>query len=252
MLSAQTTANATGVMLTGDFDDFYELYEAMLAIIGEEGEYIEYAGARIHLLAFLYDLRHAYMGNREISLIDNQMTHDIMMRQSVVTSEKNVAYSFRTVWIEMIFIVSILNDFILLHAAKLAETNNMEKMLAPKVMLDPDIAAVRRLQTAVLAEYRTMTSEETYTQFLKSITHFYTYFGGYMTQFIDKLSISYINLANREERLEYLPIFIDQIIHRTGKYPEMLIQIRQTSALHQVPVSQIQFDDESYPQTIDW
>lgn len=104
----------------------------------------------------------------------------------------------------------------------------------------------------VLAEYKTLISEEAYARLLKLTIHFYTYFGGYITQFIDELTISYIKMADRETRLKNLPDLVNQMVDRSGNYRMVFMKIRQALALHQVSVSQIQFDDESYPQTIDW
>ena len=60
MISAKPTENLTGIILKGNFDDFYW-------------------GVKNRLLAVCYDIRHVYMGDREVKLVDNGV-HDEMMK----------------------------------------------------------------------------------------------------------------------------------------------------------------------------
>ena len=61
MLQAQHTPNMTGVLLSGDPEDFRALYDALHMIIGDAGDEVEDRPA-IRVLGVCYDIRHAFMG----------------------------------------------------------------------------------------------------------------------------------------------------------------------------------------------
>lgn len=56
MITVESTELNAGVEVSGDYHDFEALYEALHNIVGEEGEFPPYEGARLHVLAVCYDL----------------------------------------------------------------------------------------------------------------------------------------------------------------------------------------------------
>ena len=92
MLAIKNTPNLTGVTISGDYYDFYNLVEAFHEItINEYSEkrhqYIEIS---TRVLGLCYDIRHAYQGDREVELVDNNMTEDKMKWHSSITPKSNV------------------------------------------------------------------------------------------------------------------------------------------------------------------
>lgn len=67
MIKIKLTENFVGFNIVGTFDDFYELYDNISNFLGIEecSDYLE-EDMRLHILGFLYDLRHAYQGDRLI------------------------------------------------------------------------------------------------------------------------------------------------------------------------------------------
>ena len=76
MLKVELTENYAGVTIYGDYNDLDFLYDSISYLIhgdpSSDGEYI----MQNHLYGFLYDVRHAYQGDREIKLIDNNLQED--------------------------------------------------------------------------------------------------------------------------------------------------------------------------------
>ena len=97
MLKVELTENYAGVKISGDFNDLDYLYDAILYFIKEEpssiGEYL----MQNHLYAFLYDVRHAYQGDREALLVDNliqDMKRGWLGIKKKDATNKNIYYSF--------------------------------------------------------------------------------------------------------------------------------------------------------------
>ena len=83
MISAKPTENLTGITIEGNFDDFYEITDSIYRMTGFEEDYDDlYWGVKNRLLAVCYDIRHAYMGDREVKLVDNGV-HDEMMKMAL-------------------------------------------------------------------------------------------------------------------------------------------------------------------------
>ena len=72
MLRFKPTEHLTGVTIQGDLQDFYELTESIYRITGiVDDPTSAYYGVRNTLLAICYDIRHAYMGDRDIFTVEN-------------------------------------------------------------------------------------------------------------------------------------------------------------------------------------
>ncbi|MET1248875.1 hypothetical protein ABWW58_08825 [Sporolactobacillus sp. STCC-11] len=252
MLQARTTPNATGVTLTGDFDEFYRLYDAMSELIGDEDDYPNYEAARLRVLGFLYDLRHAYQGDREVSLVENHLTREHMKWHQLVASPQNVYYSFNTVWIEALFVIMALNDFVLLKAKNLVKNQLVsDQMLAPKVAYNESIAHVRHFQTVIMAALHELVSDHVYTRLLNGMVHTYPFFANYATQFVDKLAIKYIAM-DKEKRLKNLSRFANQMINRSGDYPDLYESLMRDAKEYGCAISELELQGLEYPEQIEW
>lgn len=251
-MQAQITPNATGVTLTGDFDEFYRLYDAMSELIGDEDEYPNYEAARLRVLGFMYDLRHAYQGDREVSLVENHLTREQMKWHQLIASPHNVYYAFNTVWVEALFVVMALNDFVLLKAKKLVKNQSIsDQMLAPKVAYNESIAHVRLLQTVIMAELHELVSDHAYTRLLNGMVHTYPFYADYATQFVDKLAIKYLAM-DKEKRLKNLSRFANQMINRSGDYPDLYAGLVRSAKEYGCSINELELRDQEYPEQIEW
>lgn len=101
MIQINNTPRNAGVAISGDLMDLEELYDMLYLIVGEEGENPLMSSARMRVLGFCYDLRHAIMGEREFEFVDNGLEADMMRRLSMISSGKTVYMSFRVYWPEI-------------------------------------------------------------------------------------------------------------------------------------------------------
>lgn len=74
MIKIEVTENYGGIHIFGDYYDFNELYDSFNVFLQEDfikNERVELM--QNHVYGFLYDLRHAYQGDRSFILVDNNL-----------------------------------------------------------------------------------------------------------------------------------------------------------------------------------
>jgi len=107
MLRIKPTEHLTGITIQGDYNDFYELTESIyrLTCCADDKTNLYY-GVENRLLGLCYEIRHAYMGTREIVLEDNGMHEDLMKWHEIITPTKNVYYSVNILFPQAIFVAA--------------------------------------------------------------------------------------------------------------------------------------------------
>lgn len=97
MLKVELTENYAGVKISGDFNDLDYLYDSIHYLIKNDpksmGEYL----MQNHIYGFLYDVRHAYQGDREALLVDNliqDMKREWLGIKKKDATNKNIYFSF--------------------------------------------------------------------------------------------------------------------------------------------------------------
>ena len=78
MISAMPTKNLTGITLEGDFEDFYEIVESIYRMTDPDIVYEDnYWSIQNRLLGLCYDIRHAYIGDRDVKLVGNGVNDEM-------------------------------------------------------------------------------------------------------------------------------------------------------------------------------
>ena len=115
MIKVKLTKNYTGFNIEGTFDDFYKLYENIYSILGyEQCKDLTEEDMRLHILGFLYDLRHAYQGDRYIYTKDNRLCDYHKEIYGIGKSvKKDVMYAFDYVVPELILDILLFKYFAL-------------------------------------------------------------------------------------------------------------------------------------------
>lgn len=158
MIFIAPTPHGAGVSINGDFQDFQELYDALHDVVGGEEEYPAYEPIRLRVLGVCYDLRHALMGDRDITFVENGLDAEKQKRSSILAPAKNVYFFFPVLWPEMIFVAMALNDFLRLYGRK-----------RKYIEWDGMAATVRKLQTAFVACLKQTVSEASFRRMLTII-----------------------------------------------------------------------------------
>ena len=73
MLKVELTENYAGVKIIGDYNDLDYLYDSISYFLKEDAKNIQEYTMQNHLYGFLYDVRHAYQGDREYELVSNSL-----------------------------------------------------------------------------------------------------------------------------------------------------------------------------------
>lgn len=112
MIKVKLTENYTGVEIIGDYEDLDELYDAIYYIIkGDPKNEMEESMAN-HFYGFLYDVRHAYQGDRGVELIENGLAPKRKYDGVKKNITDNVYFKFNYVLPELILHMVLLNYFI--------------------------------------------------------------------------------------------------------------------------------------------
>jgi len=99
MIKIKTTPNLYGISLIGDYQDLYELWESIgnyLQVFIENNDdypYHEYE----FLLSLNYDIRHAYMGSRGVSIEENNAAAVGEIAQAIFEIPKAAKKEFQTI-----------------------------------------------------------------------------------------------------------------------------------------------------------
>ena len=129
MIKIEMTKKLAGVQITGGYYDFDELYDAIYYLIGEERSNIKDEDMRLHTLGFLYDLRHAWQGAREVITRVNWATSDTLEcfeLENVGTN--NIYFSFNY------DIPNLFVDILLLHN-RIKELNKKKQIISMKIYI---------------------------------------------------------------------------------------------------------------------
>jgi len=249
MIHVKNTTNNTGVTISGDFHDLDALYESLHKIVGTEGEWVNYESARLRVLGVCYDIRHALMGNREVSFVDNGLDSDKMKWLSIVANEKNVYYSFNTYWPEILFVTMALNDFVWLYAKKQAKSS-YDVMFDYRNIWDSTIATVRGFQAAIADCIKETIPETSINRVLKLMNGSYIWFDHYATQYIDELNIKFIEMTP-EKRLKNITVMAKRIAEQGDRYQDVKAAVMEAARDYNCKITEIGHLGE-YPEKIEW
>ncbi|UOY91146.1 hypothetical protein MUG87_11295 [Ectobacillus sp. JY-23] len=249
MLQINTTPNYAGVTISGDFLDFDALYEALHEVTGEENDFPHYYSAKIRVFALCYDLRHALMGDRDITFIDNGMDADKMKYMSVITSEKNVYLTIQMLWPELLFVTIALNDFVKLYGAK--QSKDRFTYLQDKHNIwDRNIAQVRMFQAAVASCLKEELTPNMFSRTMNMLNGRYFSVGGYITQYIDVLNEQFLQM-NKEKRMKSISLMAKRLTELNGDYQDIREIVREAAARYGCPPDDVRLNVE-YPEEIEW
>ena len=249
MITIQSTPAYAGVAISGDLQDFEALHRAMHDVVGAEGELPYYRGERLRILSVCYDLRHAMMGDREVEFVESGMDRDKMKRLSLMAPEKNVYYKCYVYWPEMLFVQMALNDFVSIFAKQISK-KKYDVMNSKEVIWNETITTIRSFQAAVASCIRETVPETSVNRVMNLLYKDYSFFGGYMTQYLDELNIKFLKLAP-EKRQKQLPIMAKRLSEFGDDYQKLRVEIQTIARGQGVDPEQIRLL-EDYPEEVEW
>jgi hypothetical protein len=250
MLTIRNTPNLAGIEISGDHQDLYSLYESLFAVVGNEEEYGNYEGARLRVLGVMYDIRHAFQGDREFEFVENGMDEDRMRLLGFITPKKNLYYKCQVYYLEALFVTIALNDFIKLYGEKQAKSS-LFPLLDKKNLWDANIANARLFQSLVIACLNEAVTLATFRRITNLMYKAYTYTDGYTTQYLDMLNIRYLNIEDKEERAKALSVMVKRMVEKGTEYREVEKDVGAAAREHNCSTEDISLGWD-YPEVIEW
>ncbi len=265
MLKVENTTSNLGVTISGDFEDLYELYEAIERIIGLEGEYNHYDMVQHRLFGICYDLRHCYQGDREVRLVPNEYSADLAKYHHRIHGDTNLHYSVNILWTEMVFFILTMEDYYILRknpakyklGSNAVELRNGARTIWQKT-LNKDIAHVRFFSELIweaLGEFIGEGSQKRlYKEALlqKDSTRPQLKYPDYLIHYIDVLNMDYI-YSTHDKRGKMLAKIMRQIIRQNDPaYLDLYKMVMNHAKEEGVSPLLLQLKDVEYPETMEW
>ena len=257
MISIRNTENLTGVTISGDFGDLFALVDSFHDITIDEysEKYHEYIEASTRMLGICYDIRHAYMGDREIALVDNNLDEDKKKWHSIKAPNQNVYYECNCLYPEMIFAMITINELINVRIKALTKKNSLsyDLYIDKKVIWDKTITVLRGFQRAFTECVRETLTPNLYLRWLSSISKPYVPIHLMAKQYLDIINLKYIDMP-KERRLKNFTAITRRIADywNDDEYHEVKRGIAQAAKIHGCAESEIALRGVDYPDEIEW
>jgi hypothetical protein len=229
MLIIKTTPHLAGISLSGDFEDFQRLYEALIEILGEEqepGE--EYEMPVIYILAACYELRQSIMGNRSVEFIANRLDAGTQQNLKTLGPQHNVYFKTRFHLPEILFDIMALSDFIEIYSRKI-------KIPA----LNRDIQMVQLFQAEVTAALQSLLDQPAANRLARLVYGVVPRFRGYCTQYVDMLTEKYLR-QTPEKRLQQIVPIARKFNEKGPDYHRLLLDLVETADELQCSLSDLE------------
>lgn len=240
MIKVKLTENYTGFNIEGTYDDLNELYDSISYVLDKE-EYVSELeeDMKLHVLGFLYDVRHAYQGDRMIKAVDNDLTDELKEYYGIKKSVKqDILYSFDYLIPDIILDIILVKYFTCKKNSKNNYTNvsyNIVWAFYGKV-----INSLKEILTEnQLKKVRKNLDSSLMTEKL------------YLSQWFTKISIDYIKM-NKEKRKKEIMHVLNYIYnyHAYENFFDMKKEIEEYAKEHECKVTDLEYGN--YPERIDW
>ncbi len=256
MITIKNTPNLTGVVISGDFNDFYYLVEVLHEItVNEYSEkHHQYYDISTRVLGLCYDVRHAYQGDREIELVDNHMTEDLMKWHSIITPKSNVYYSCKYLYPEMFFVMLALNRLVELRIKELTKAKYIyREALDKKVIWDDTIATIRSFQAAFAKCVKETFTTAAFSRWLSVMNSDNIGIENIAGQYVDLLNIKYINMT-KEKRKKNLSSIAKRIaeFRYDSDHEEIKKVVMEAAKEFRCQPGEIRLQGIEYPEDIEW
>lgn len=245
MLKVKITENYTGFTISGDYEDLDTLYESIHYFIKEEPKNSEEEILQNHLYAFLYDVRHAYQGDREYELIDNNLQENkrewFGIRKKDIT-QNNIYYSFNYVITDIILDMIIIKYFIRKTDKKNKNNNNT---------YNEYLNMTNYFYSIVLNSLTKILTQAKFNKLKKGILNAYINEKIYIYQWFEFVSVKYIKMTKQQKEKEFMKIMklvYDYIEYQD--YYDMKKALEKSATKNNCKTEDLTYVE--YPEEIEW
>lgn len=240
MIKVKLTQNYAGFNIEGTFDDFYELYDSISYFLGvEECKDVFKEDMRLHILGFLYDLRHAYKGCRNIKAVDNGLSDEQKEYYGISKSiKKDILYDFDYVVPELLTDILLFKHFAKIKTKKMSEydTNYNNVMTFYSKVID----ALKE----ILTENQVKKAKKILAESVISERY-------WLNQWFMIVSIDYLKMTKKKRQKEMMHI-IESICdsYLYDEYYEIKKEIEEFANKKNIITTEVEYGE--YPKEIEW
>lgn len=242
MLKVELTDNYAGVIISGDYDDLNLLYDSINYLIhGDPISDNEYT-MQNHLYGFLYEVRHAYQGQRGATLIDNAFddnTREWFKFKKRDVTDKNVCYYFKYLLPDLFLDMVLIKHFIRKIHKKVNDEYN------------PYINMVNFFYSLVLHSLEKLLTEIKFNKVKKGLIESLITDSIFIPQWFEIISIDYANITKKQREKELMHI-LDAIYNYSDyeEYLKMKIDMEKLCKEKNCSLDDLHYND--YPENINW
>lgn len=258
MLQMKPTENLTGITIQGDYNDLYELMESIYRMTGLEEDRTEiYYGIKNRLLGLCYDIRHAFMGDREVVFEENGICEEVMKWHKIIAPTHNVYYSVNVLFPEAIFIAaSVPNIYYLSYRnyginAKHTETGDYQLPSIPVSYYSRDKAILDVLCAEIWQVLGEVIGDEELEKLIRLMNRAGASFAHYVIQYIDKCNIELLK-TDVEKRKDKLRNIAKRIVKKNQTYMNMERDLQYWAKEYNTTIYELEDPGLQYPENIEW
>ena len=258
MISAKPTENLAGITIEGDHDDFYEIMESIYRMTGLEESYDDYYwSVKNRLLGVCYDIRHAFMGDRDIKLVDNGVHDEMMKWHSMILPRQEVHFSVNIMFPEAVFVALSAPELYVWSSQYYGQrTKKQEEMAAFPAQKYSDYvrdkAIIDTLSAVVLGALAEVIGDDELEKLFKLRGHQYgDIFFNYATQYVDKCNIEYLKTVP-EKRKDKLRNIAKRFVQQPDAYKNMKRDLEYSAKQYGCSFHEMHDPKLEYPEEIEW
>lgn len=260
MISAKATEHLTGIVLEGEYDDFYEIVESIYRMTGLEESYSDpYWSVKNRLLGICYDIRHAYQGDRNVVLTDNGMDSEKMKWHEVITPKENVHYSVEILFPEAIFVALSAPELYIWSSMYYGEQARKIQKKMPDRSFYPhkyseylrDRDLINMLSSTILSALSDVIGDEEFQKALRQRTPYSTTYENYAPLYVDKCNLEYIKTPF-EKRKDKIRNITKRLVKAPDAYNNMKRNLEYSARKYNCSIHELQDPDMDYPDDIEW
>ena len=258
MIVATPTENLAGITIEGTHDDFYEIMESIYRMTGLEDSYRDYYwSVKNRLLGMCYDIRHAFMGDRDIKVVDNGVHDEMMKWHSMILPMKEVRFSANFLFPEAVF-VALSAPELYRWSSKYYGKRTKKQEEAAKFPAQKysdyirDKAIIDGLSAVILGALAEVIGDDELENLFKLRGRQYgDIFMDYAAQYVDKCNMEYLKTAP-DKRKDKLKNIAKRFIQQPDAYKNLKRDLEYSARQYHCSFHELHDPNLKYPEEIEW
>jgi len=261
MLRMKPTKSLTGVTIQADFDTLYDLVHSIYNLTGPGMEDCDdlYYGVKHRLLGLCYDLRHAFMGDREVFLEKNNLCDEKQEWHEIKAPEKNLYYSVNVLFPEMIFLalsVPKMYGFSYKYYGRRYHKDEDTLMgvkmpVIPYAQYGRDKANLDMLCAAVWEALGEALGDEEMEKLIFNMQRSDESYFYYATHYVDRCNVELLK-TDVEKRKDKLRNIMKRLMKKPDAYKKMEADLRYWAKEYHTNIYELVEPRVEYPEDVEW